>query len=339
MNHTDLFEMLGGIDSSLIARCENDKPNAPKQTRLRWGAAAACLCVMALCSIALPFIHHTYKNPVVASNPQGTADTSIAGAEHLVNINELEKAPHFTTHLFYLNPADFVSMTDDELVDYYGITFNIEIADFALTLQQQNPNAANGLYKNSEGGVYYDTNIFVYQSAGGFQRLAVTLGKAFHAPGFIAQSSKYEHSLKQSEINGVGVTIFHYRKDGSDCYHTEFLNNGVSYRITSYNLPLKDYIEALASIIADNYVFSGGPASARAAHTAAGFVDTVDTAANFITIKPENAFDPALAVYLPDGEASRYSLGDKIEIRYIGNPMTIGTIWPQQLSRITVSNG
>jgi len=333
MNKIELFEAIGEIDSNLITRCENEVVHAPKQTWVRWLSVAACFCLVILCVFTLPIFKQTPNTPITPGNNSSQPTTPDNASFYM---NQLGKEPSFQNAIIALNANDFVSMTDDEFLKYYGVSFSINKAVPTLELQPQNPAYGNGIFKNSSRVTYYDSHTFVFANDGNTQRIEITLSKTAYYPGLIVGADESGAQLKQSEINGFAVTIFQYAgENGSTRYHTEFLNNGIAYCITSYNLSQKDYTVALTSVIADNLTAEANPSGAEELHTVTGTVNSVDENANLISISSGNGVFSTLKVYLPDGDAKTYSVGDKVKVSYIGNPITICTIWEQQLKSIT----
>lgn len=314
MNKIELFEAIGEIDTDLLTRCENEVVHAPKQTWVRWLSVAACLCLMIL---------------YIFSSRPTTPDNT------LLYINQLKQEPSLQTSAISLNVNDFIAMTDDQFLNYYGVLFSINNAVPALELQPQNPANNNGIFKNSSRGTYYDSHTFVFANDINTQRIEITLNKTVYYPSLIVGTDESNTQIKQSEINGFAVTIFQYAgEDGSTCFYTEFLNNGIAYCITSHNLPQKDYTAAITSVIADNVDTEGNPSGAEDTHTVRGTVNVVDENASLISISVGDSVFSALKIYLPDGEAKNYLVGDQAEVSYAGNPVSICTIWEQQLKSI-----
>lgn len=338
MNNTELFEAIGAIDSELIARGESEVVRPPKHAWTKWLPLAACLCFMLLCVTIIPILRQTANLSGNNSNlPLTSANTGNPISEGNVSlfINQLGKAPIFQNAIIALNGNDFVPMTDDEFLNYYGVSFSIDKAVPVLELQPQNPKYSNGIFKNNSRGIYYDSHTFVFASDGNSERIEITLGKTAYYPGLIVRTDKSGVQLKQSQINGFAVTIFQYTgENGSTCYYTEFLNNGIAYCITSYNLSRKDYATALNSVIANNIDAEADISGAGDTHTVIGTVNAVDKNANLISISMGDGVFSALKIYLSDGETKNYSVGDKARVNYVGNPFTICTIWEQQLKSI-----
>jgi hypothetical protein len=336
MNKIELFEAIGEIDSDLITRCENEVVHAPKQTWVRWLSVAACFCLVMLCIFTLPIFKQTPNTPITPGNNSSQPTTS---DNALLYINQLKQEPSFQNSTISLNVNDFIAMTNDEFLNYYGVLFSINKAVPALELQPQNPANNNGIFKNSSRGTYYDSHTFVFSGDGNTQRVEITLSKTAYYPGLMVGSDERNAPLKQSELGSFAITIFQYAgEDGSTCFYTEFLNNGIAYCITSYNLSQQDFAAALSSVIADNVDTETNLSGAKDAHTVTGTVNAVDENANLISISVGDGAFSTLRVYLPDGEAKRYSVGDQVEVSYVGNPDTICTIWEQQLKSITTVN-
>ena len=332
MNNMELFEAIGEIDSDLITRCENEVVHAPKQTWVRWLPVAACLCLMMICIFTLPIFKQTPIAPITPGNNSGQPATS---DNVLLYINQLKQEPSFQNSTISLNVNDFVPMTDGEFLNYYGVSFGISKALPALKLQPQNPAKSNGVFKSSGRGTYYDRHTFVFANDGNAQRIDITLSKTAYYPGLTAGTDERNAQPKQSELSGFAVTIFQYTgEDGSTCFYTEFLNNGIAYCITSYNLSQKDYTAALTSVIANNVGAETNASGVEDTHTVTGTVNAVDENANLISIAVGDGAFSTLRAYLPDGKAKSYSIGDKVEISYVGNPVTICTISEQQLKSI-----
>ena len=337
MNNMELFEAIGEIDSDLITRFENEVVHAPKQTWVRRLSVAACLCLVMLCIFTLPIFKQAPNTPITPGNNSSQPTTP---NNALLYINQLKQEPSFQNSVISLNVNDFIAMTDDEFLKYYGISFSINRAVPAFELQLLNPANNNGIFRNSSRGTYYDSHTFVFANAVNTQRLEITLSKTAYYPGLIIGTDESTTQLKQSELGGFAVTIFQYAgKDGSTCFYTEFLNNGIAYCITSYNLSQKDYTAALSSVIADNVNTEANKSGAKNAHMVTGTVNAVDENANLISISVGDGAFSTLRVYLPDGEAKRYSVGDQVEVSYVGNPITICTIWERQLKSINTVNG
>ncbi len=342
MNTMELFEAVGGIESSLIERCESENIHSRRPAWIRWSAMAACFCGVILYAVILPLNNHTVNPPIgpgVDLEADPGKDTPPVTLESPITLNELKEEPSLATAMFSLNTDDLISLTDIEFLDYYGAVLNIEKAVPGFKLQPQNPSSSNGIFKNEVRGTYYDSHTFTFLSKDGQQRFDILLDKVNHYPMFNFGMDARGQTMVQSEINGVGVTIFSYiNGEGKQCYHAELRGKETSYSVTSYDVSQENYAAALASVITDNFVSDGTSMGAEAMHTVNGIVNVVDITANLIALKLDSGDSSGFIVYLSDGEAEKYSLGDHVKISFQGNPITIDTIWEQQLTDISIEN-
>ena len=81
--------------------------------------------------------------------------------------------------------------------------------------------------------------------------------------------------------------------------------------------------------------------SSNAVHTIIGEIIAIDPYANHIGIRLDEDKAPEYSrgygIDLPDGQSvDGYSLGDRVEITYMGEPATVLTIWAEQLVDITL---
>lgn len=336
MNKMELFEAVGEIDGDLITRCENEVVRAPKQARVKWLTIAACFCLVMLCIFTLSIFKQTPNSPITP----GYSGSQTTTATALLYFNQLNQEPAFQNAMIALMVNDYVPMTDDEFLNYYGVSFSIGKAVPTLVLQPQNPASGNGIYKSGSRGTYYDSHTFVFANDADTQRIKVTLSKMAYYPGLMVGADERDAQMKQSELGGFAVTIFKYAgRDGSNCFRTEFLNNGIAYCITAYNLSQEDYAAAITSVIADNVDTAAKPTGAKDTHTVTGTVNAVDENDNLISITVGNGAFSTLKIYLSDDETAGYSVGDQVEVTYVGNPITICTIWEQQLNSISIVKG
>ena len=56
MNRKDLYNGFNEVDDDILERSETASKSKKKPTWLKWGAIAACLCLVV--SIASPVLHH-----------------------------------------------------------------------------------------------------------------------------------------------------------------------------------------------------------------------------------------------------------------------------------------
>jgi len=220
-----------------------------------------------------------------------------------------------------LRTEDYIPMTPDEALIYYGVELPIgEIfPNFGLT------DSRFGIYAN-ENGAYRDANGFTY--ANGEQSLEIMLSKAMTVGSGIAYYVKLEDDrLEFSTVNGRELAVFHYTGDG-DHFHVHFFQNGVIYHVTSNNIPRDDFAGVLAVLV-------DGGESVFASRALTGSVTAIDANAGLITVSPDEGQGyRGYVVYPPPEEMEKMTKlpsGQRIVITYAGEPATAGCIWRQQL--------
>ena len=118
-------------------------------------------------------------------------------------------------------------------------------------------------------------------------------------------------------------------ENGTDCYYAEFLQNDVAFVVSSENISMEDYAKCLQVLVEKAQQNSGS------VNTITGEIVVIDPYANHIGVRLDEEQAPEYSrVYgidLPDGQsAGDYSLGDRVEVMYTGEPATILTIWADQ---------
>lgn len=268
-----------------------------------------------------------------------------------MNFNELDGAPpQDTAALFALMAEDFVPMTRSELLDYYGVTLPIEalFPDLSATGPEEGDGFGRGIYRRGERGAYFDTNTFAFESGDGGLGVYVTLDKAFHM--LLSPWELPGDGLRFTEINGWELALFYYvDEDGNGCYYTEFTQNGVNYRVIAKNRCEQEYAAVLEALLEPREDFAPG-----AVRTVTGTC-TVGLSRQTLTetqpdgsTKTEVSCRGPLGLTLEDGSSLRVeltpeqaesfygslSLGDRVTVRFTGEPATVGTVWKQQLVSI-----
>ena len=132
------------------------------------------------------------------------------------------------------------------------------------------------------------------------------------------------------QSNDFGI----YQTDNRGIYYdgnfAEFLQNDVAFVVSSENISMEDYAKCLQVLVEKAQQNSGS------VNTITGEIVVIDPYANHIGVRLDKEQAPEYSsVYgidLPDGQsAGDYSLGDRVEVMYTGEPATILTIWAEQL--------
>jgi hypothetical protein len=318
---------------------------------IQLAATAACAAVVMLCVWAIPgllnnlnipnnpIVPHTSssENPAVynpaqtINNPAQTTPSNPAlSAENpnstiKIAINEI--AEHTSgSMMFALMWDDFIPMTYDEVMEYFAATIPVSDVLPDLKLQPKSQDNPYGIYSSDENGRghYYDANQFLFLNENGSQSFSVTLEKVFFLFGYQMELENPD-SLALSNINGRKLAVFHYvGVDEHDCYHVEFVQNGIAYCVQSSNLSQDNFIKGLTALVEK----TEEQAEPR---TLIGTVNLVDTYAGYIGIKSD--VDQAyknMVIHLPIGEAKDALFQKRVEIFYEGEPATVNQIWSQQ---------
>ncbi len=260
-----------------------------------------------------------------AENPNGSSENPKEAAR--IPINEID-APKAVTSNIALMVDDYVPMTYEKLLTYFDVSLPITETLPYLTLQSDD----FGIYQSEEGDIYFDGNTVVFESSDRTQSMRIVLAKVFQHTYDLFDLN--EEELRFADINGRELAIFHYTEnDGADCYYTEFLQEDVAFLVDSQNIPVEDYVGFLQSLVHKTQQ------DAEANKTVAGEITVVDPYANHIGIlldeEKASKYSRVYGIDLPDGQsAEEYSPGDRVEVTYIGEPATIGTIWAEQLVAI-----
>ena len=261
-----------------------------------------------------------YDPPIIISpdDPSDNPEQIIS-----LNVNEIEE-PKVVSGNISVGVDDFTAMSYEELLTYFDTSLPISETLPYLTLQ----NEGFGIHQSEDHDIYYDENCVVFQNADGTQNISIDLSKVFQHYSDVLTVSADE--LQFTEINGRDLAVFHYTNEtGADCYHTEFLQNDVAFVVCSENISADDYAKCLQVLV------EKAPQGSGSVHTVTGEIIATDPYANSIGIYLDEEQAPQCSggygIDLPSGYSTEgYSLGDRVEVTYRGEPATIRTIWAEQ---------
>lgn len=380
MEKLELFRAVGAVDDDILEDAEAFLRAGPEKRRaqvwVKWGSLAACAAV-AVCAV-----WSTTRTPVGTADPRASEDLlpsvsqSAAPSQEVtqststtdrpavepgpeavtrplveMNFNELTEAPTLdTANLFALFVEDFVPMTREELLDYYGVTLPIEalFPDLSATGPEENDGFGRGLYRREDGNAYFDTNTFAYELDAGEVGVYITLDKAFHLP-----ASPWElpgDELRFTTVNGWELALFLYPdEEGNQYYRTEFRQNGVNYCVTGKNMVEQAFAAVLESLLEERSDFAPGEVrTVTGTYTGGLSRQTLGETQPDGSTKTEVSYRGPLGLTLEDGSGllveltparavelyGTLELGDRVTVRFIGEPATIGTVWNRQLVSI-----
>lgn len=369
MKNIELFRAVGEIDDGLLSDAEallNGTSMARKKPGpwVKWGGLAACLAVAA-CAAWMTLPQEGQRPQDVTPPPEivQTPDIDRPAIEPApeavtrpiveMNFNRLDREPERGVSAgFPLFLEDFVPMTREELLDYYGVTLLVEEAmpDYFAVGPEEGGGFGRGIYRRENGNVYCDTNSFAFESADGVRGVYVTLDKAFHmstAPWELPGGS-----LDFTAVNGWELALFRYPdEEGNQCFYTEFLQNGVCYRVCGKNMCEQEYATVLGVLLEKREVSVPGQPRTFTGEYSGGFGLQALTTTNpdgSVTVKKtwhgplhltldDGADYTGLSVELTEEQAEEFaglSIGDRVSVTFVGEPATIGTVWNRQLVEI-----
>lgn len=374
MEKLDLFRAIGEADDDILEDAEAflhtpaerlAPAKRPAPAWVKWGSLAAC-AALAVCAVwALRSAGEPGQLPDVTPPPPETVqstpnvDRPAVEPEKItqpvveMNFNELDKEPDMgVTSLFALMSEDFVPMTREELLDYYGVSLPVEelLPNLSAVGPEEGDGFGRGIYRRGDVGAYFDTNTFSFESAGGVLGVNVTLDKAFHLP-----SSPWElpgDALRFTSVNGWELALFRYPDEAGDqIFYTEFRQNGVNYCVTGKNLAEGEFAALLEALLEPREDFAPGEVRTFRGTYGGGIGHQFLTTRNpdgsatveeswtgplFFDLDDGGEYS-SLCIELTPEQAEQFAelnLSGWVELSFIGEPATIGTVWNQQLVSI-----
>lgn len=332
MNAKLFFEAMGEVNDKYYEEAENYY--CPYHRWIKFTSLAACAAIVLAVSFSTLWQQRPgqivpqpdYNSPVI-TNPDDQSDDTEQVV--ILNINEIT-APDAVISNIALWGDDYTAMSYEELLTYFDVSLPISQALPYLTLQSKN----YGIYQSEDRDIYYDGNAVVFRSSDGTQSINLVLSKVFKHTSDVFDLS--EDELKFTDINGRELAIFHYENEnGAECYYAEFLQDDVAFIISSENISAEDYAKCLQVLV------SKIPQSSSSVRTITGEIIAIDSNTNHIGICLDEdqalQYSRVYGIDLPDGlSVDGYSLGNRVEVIYKGEPATILTIWAEQFVDITL---
>lgn len=140
-----------------------------------------------------------------------------------------------------LHTNDFVEMTRQEMVEYYGVDYFPEVpADIPLTEKDR-----TGIYKRSggTGDVYWDQNRLTYTNADYTRMVGVSVNKGNRVfQQFVCFKGTEEKSVIHNMEVLIGLTNEGY-------YYAEFMLGDVGFLVSGYGVTEAEFVSVLASLI------------------------------------------------------------------------------------------
>lgn len=216
-----------------------------KGTRAIIATAMGCVCLLALLGFGFgnrePIIPDQTlegpEHPGINETGENTADDP--APNNKIVIHAIDSIPSSQMGIALMRD-DFVEMTREEMIEYYGLDYVPDVpADIPLRENQH-----CGIYRRNggTGEVYYDGDALSYHNED-FTRwvaLRVQKGKAV----FVDQNC-FDGAEEKSVINNVDVLIG-LTADGH--YYAEFMYQNVGFLISAYGVSQEEFVSVISSV-------------------------------------------------------------------------------------------
>lgn len=168
------------------------------------------------------------------------AEPDLLDVNNKIVVNQIENGDLNKMNIA-LMCSDFVEMSYDEMVSYYGLEYAPTVP---LDLKAREP-VKRGIYKRNggTGDVYWDEDVFEYQNEDCSRAVTLTVDKGSYV---FVDYYVFHGNEERSVINNVEVMI---GIDGSGCYYSEFLYNGVGFLIWAEGLSEAEFVDIVSSVI------------------------------------------------------------------------------------------
>ena len=202
---------------------------------------AACLAVVVAAVLVLPALKN---NGGLIDDPKTQTTIDAAPAPNIV-INEVPKISADRLNLALFGD-DFVSMSKQEIIDYYGFDFFPKSIPSDMT---EAPETAFGLYKRNggTGEVYHSANLAWYINADFSRELQVEIDKG-QLPLTDVAFLGGEH--EKSNINGVDMVIKRWVDSAGEVrFVAEMMFRGNGLRVSSRGFTQAEFIDTVSSLL------------------------------------------------------------------------------------------
>jgi hypothetical protein len=253
MKNDKLLYAIGMIDEGIIAEAAPTITVERPVRKHAWLKAimpvAACAAVALLVIFSLPQINKTPINNTPGENNIVTPGQQTNPTPVPMNIimNELEAFPSETVGDIGLWWEDYISMSIDKLNEYFGMNISPSYLPekFEKKMVVDVTYGNLGIFKRSDGTVYYDNNELKYESTDKTQSIIIVVAKG-HLPKYDVMNL-YEGDLKTSDINGNTVLFTHYKDKQGEHYYAEFMYNNVGFNLWGNDISQEDFVKTVAS--------------------------------------------------------------------------------------------
>lgn len=136
---------------------------------------------------------------------------------------------------------DFVKMTREEMVEYYGVDYIPDVPDDIKPWVDEQ----SGIYRRNggTGEVYWDADVLNFSNADFTRSVHITVDKGSYV---LRDYFYFEGTEEKSTVNNVEVVI---GRSENGCYYSEFMYNGVGFLIDAEGVTEEEFVAIIASII------------------------------------------------------------------------------------------
>ena len=227
----------------LKRRDEYETMKTKRQKNAFRAAVPVCTAVLAAAGIGLWRSGITSKLPIESESSCNSESNPMAD---IIFFDKNDR--EFALSDFGLKSEDFVSMTFDEMLEYYGAEIRPDVPG---DLKNCNPDYLEYSVYKRDGGtgeIYWDTTSLVYCNGTESRTISVEAAKGRIPPTCcIVESDDMQKSL----ISGVEVLL---PEGNKDFMYAEFMAAGVGFRIQAVGLSHEELVEVVRSLIEKNQI-------------------------------------------------------------------------------------
>ncbi len=256
MKKEELFELIGEVDEEKVAAA-GMAVTEKKQSRpawLKWGTAAACLCLAALVWFAAPMLQHKPGTGEVQPGgipgtetvrPENPSEITQPTERNRLVVNEVDKKMTSDMDVQITHEQDLSASRREAFLKEFEAAIGVRYDDFTAKISDafvQRSFYSVNVPADASGTEYIPHDyVFEYQTrTGGEVRIAVCSSEAPLRDSFLVCENP-----KESEISGVSVVIYGYQ----ETFMVEFTHETVNYEIETRNITLEELEELLVGLV------------------------------------------------------------------------------------------
>jgi len=224
-----------------------------RKTIMRAAASTCCVCFAALLSVGVWQVGKNYTAKPDARIENTTVpvikDTLSAGKERPIDVPALENK--IIVHPIdgisadrmniCLGVDDFVEMTQEEMIAYYGVDYFPDVPADLQPWEDQR----SGVYKRNggTGEVYWDADVLNYSNADLTRNVNIEVDKGNKVLlDYVCFKGNEEYSM----INNVEVLI---GQSPDGYYYAEFMYHDVGFHFIADGLSEEEFVSVIASVL------------------------------------------------------------------------------------------